>query len=145
MDGGDSMTALEAVSIDRILAPGQHSGRQVEDLGPREIARVMVAIQGMRRDKIEDLKSLVISAADAVKNATEIRAMEFLRCEGPQQQRDQASRLAAAQAVFQAEALKAEMEACREYLKLLKDDWDTCRSINSNMRAEKNAIEGYGT
>ena len=41
--------------------------------------------------------------------------------------------------------IKAEMEACREYLKLLKDDWDTCRSINSNMRAEKNAIEGYGT
>ena len=81
----------------------------------------------------------------AVRNATEIRAREFLCCEGPQQQRDQASRLAAAEAVFAAEALKAEMEACRESLKLLKDDWDTCRSINANGRAEKNAIEGWGS
>lgn len=138
------MTTLEAVSIDRILAPGQHSGRQVEDLGPREIARVMVAIQGMRRDKIEELRHLTVSTADAVRTATEIRAREFLCCEGPQQQRDQASRLAAAEAVFAAEALKAEMEACRESLKLLKDDWDTCRSIGATQRAEKNAIEGYG-
>ena len=140
------MTALEAVSIDRILSPGQQmSRRQVEDLGPREIARVMVAIQGMRRDKIEDLKDLAIRVAAAVKTATEIRAREFLCCEGTQDFRTQSSKLAAAEAVFEAEALKAEMEACRESLKLLKDDWDTCRSINSNVRAEKNAIEGYGT
>jgi len=139
------MTTLEAVSIDRILAPVQHSGRQVEDLGPREIARVMVAIQRMRRDKIDELRELAIRAADAVKTATEIRAREFLCCEGPQQQRDQASRLAAAEAVFQADALKAEMEACRESLKLLKDDWDTCRSVGATQRAERNAIEGIGS
>ena len=42
------------------------------------------------------------------------------------------------------EALKAELEAAREYLKLLKDDWDTCRSINTNQRAERSATEGYG-
>lgn len=140
------MTALEAVSIERILSPTQRaSGRQAEDLTPQEMARVMVAIQRMRRDKIEELRSLAVSAADAVKNATEIRAMEFLRCEGPQQQRDQASRLAAAQAVFQAEALKAEMDACRESLKLLKDDWDTLRSIGATQRAERNALEGIGS
>ena len=39
------MTTLEAVSIGRILTPGQHPGRQIEDLGPRELAQVMVAIQ----------------------------------------------------------------------------------------------------
>lgn len=140
------MTTLEAVAIERILSPGEQArGRQVEDLSPQEIARVMVAIQRMRRDKIEELKDLAIRVAEATKVSTEVRAKEFLTCEGPQQQRDQASRLAAAPDVFTAEALKAEAEACRESLKLLKDDWDTCRSINANGRAERNAIEGYGS
>lgn len=140
------MTTLEAVSIERILSPGEVArGRQVEDLDSREIARVMVAIQGMRRDKIEEIKDLAVKVAAAVKSATETRALEFLRCDGPQQQRDQSSRLAAAEAVFEAEALKAVLEAARESLKLLKDDWDTCRSINSNIRADKNAIEGWGS
>ncbi len=139
------MTTLEAVSIEQILTPGQVvSGRQVEDLSTREIARVMVVIQGLRRDKIEELKKLSVRVADAVETATKIRAREFLSTEGTQDYRTQASKLAAAGAVFKAEALKAEQEACRESLKLLKDDWDTCRSINANERAEKNAIEGYG-
>jgi hypothetical protein len=140
------MTTLEAVSLERILSPGQvAAGRQVEDLGPNEIARVMVAIQGMRRDKIEQIKKLAESVAFAVKDATEIRAREFLRCEGPQQQRDQSSRLVAAEAVFKAEALKAVLEAGRESLKLLKDDWDTCRSIGANVRAVRSATEGFGS
>ena len=141
------MTTLEAVSIEKILEPTavRGPGRQVEDLDSREIARVMVAIQGMRRDKIEEIRELAVRVAGAVKTATEVRAKEFLSCPGPQQQRDQASRLAAALDTFTAEALKAELEAARESLKLLKDDWDTCRSINSNVRAEKSAIEGYGS
>ena len=60
-------------------------------------------------------------------------------------QRDQESRLAAADAVFKAEALKAELDAAKDYLRLLKDDWDTCRSIGATQRAERNAIEGIGT
>ena len=141
------MTTLEATSIEEILQPSAvHSpGRQVEDLGPREIARVMVAIQRMRRDKIEEIKDLAIQVAEAVKIATIVRADKFLNTEGPQQQRDQASRDAAAHSVFAAEALKAELEAARESLKLLKDDWDTCRSIGATQRAERNAIEGYGS
>ncbi len=141
------MTTLEAVSIERILAPGQPMpGRQVEDLGPSEIARVMVAIQRMRREKIEDIKDLAVAVGEAVKTATETRAREFLRQEGkPQEQRTQAGKLAAAEAVFAADVLRAQLEAAREYLKLLKDDWDTCRSINANERATRNAIEGYGS
>ena len=140
------MTTLEAVSIERILSPGQvASGRQAEDLDSREIARVMVAIQRMRRDKIEEIKALAVQVAEAVKIATIVRAEEFLNSEGPQQQRDQASRLAAAGLVFTAEALKAELDAAKESLRLLKDDWDTCRSIGATQRAEKNAIEGYGS
>ena len=140
------MTTLEAVSIERILSPGQVAqGRQAEDLSAQEIARVMVAIQRMRRDKIEEIRQLQVEVADAVKIATVVRAEEFMSADGPQQQRDQASRLAAAGAVFTADALKAELDAAKESLRLLKDDWDTCRSIGATQRAEKNAIEGYGT
>ena len=140
------MTTLEAVAIERILSPGQQAaGRQAEDLTAQEIARVMVAIQRMRRDKIEEIKDLAVQVAEAVKIATVVRADEFLNTDGPQQQRDQASRLAAAAAVFTADALKAELDAARESLRLLKDDWDTCRSIGATQRAEKSAIEGYGS
>ena len=140
------MTTLEAVAIERILSPGQQAaGRQAEDLTAQEIARVMVAIQRMRRDKIEEIEDLAVQVAEAVKIATVVRADEFLNTDGPQQQRDQASRLAAAAAVFTAEALKAELDAARESLRLLKDDWDTCRSIGATQRAEKSAIEGYGS
>ena len=140
------MTTLEAVSIERILSPGERvPGRQAEDMSAQEIARVMVAIQRMRRDKIEEIRQLQTDVADAVRIATVVRAEEFMRAEGPQQQRDQASRLAAAAAVFTADALKAELDAAKESLRLLKDDWDTCRSIGATQRAEKNAIEGYGS
>ena len=80
-----------------------------------------------------------------MKIATIVRAEEFLNADGPQQQRDQVSKLAAAEAVFTADALKAELDAAKEPLSLLKDDWDTCRSIGATQRAEKNAIEGYGS
>ena len=140
------MTTLEAVSIDRILSPESRvPGRQAEDLDAREIARVMVAIQRMRRDKIEEIKKLQTDVADAVRIATIVRAQEFMTAEGPQQQRDQASRLAAAGLVYAADALKAELDAAKESLRLLKDDWDTCRSIGATQRAERNAIEGYGS
>ena len=41
--------------------------------------------------------------------------------------------------------LRAELEAAREVLKLLKDDWDTCRSIGANVRAVRSATEGFGS
>jgi len=140
------MTTLEAVSIERILSPREVAeGRQIEDLSTRDLSRVMVAIQGLRRDKIKEIRRLSVQVADAVETATKIRAREFLSTAGTQDYRTQASKLAAAEAVFKADALKAELEAARETLRLLKDDWDTARSINANERAEKSAIEGYGT
>lgn len=141
------MTTLESMALEEILHPTavRSPGRQLEDLNSREIARIMVAIQGMRRDKIGEIRQLQMDLADAVRVATEVRAREFLSCNGPQQQRDQSSRLAAAASVFTADALKAELDAAKESLRLLKDDWDTCRSINANERAERNAIEGYGS
>ena len=143
------MTTLEAAPLEDVLTDVLDGVKfanvpQLEDLTPQHMALVMLRVQQMRRAKIEEIKSLAESVAEAVKDATETRAREFLRCDGPQQQRDQSSRLAAADAVFKAEALKAILEAARESLKLLKDDWDTCRSINTNQRAERNATEGFG-
>ena len=143
------MTTLESVPLEEVLRDVLDGVkivdvRQLEDLTPQHMARVMIRVQQMRRAKIEEIKDLSESVAKAVKEATEIRALEFLGCKGPQQQRDQSSRLAAAEAVFAVDALKAVLEAARESLKLLKDDWDTCRSINTNQRATANAIEGYG-
>lgn len=144
------MTTLEAVPLEEVLSDVLDGVKfadvpHLEDLTPQHMALVMLRVQQMRRAKIKEIEALATEVAAAVKEATEVRAREFLRCEGPAQQRDQSSRLAAADAVFEAEALKAVLEAARESLKLLKDDWDTCRSINSNQRAEKNAIEGYGS
>jgi len=139
------MTTLESVSISRILAPGQQPGRQIEDLGPRELAQVMVAIQRMRRDKIIDIEDLSKRVAGATREAVEVRAREFLTCTGTERARDQASRLAAAEANFNTDCLRAELDAARDSLRLLKDDWDTCRSVGASQRAEKNAIEGYGS
>jgi hypothetical protein len=140
------VTTLEAVAIERILSPGQQAaGRQAEDLTAQEIARVMVAIQRMRREQIDEIRKIQTDVAEAVKIATIVRAQEFMTADGPQQQRDQASRLAAAESVFHAETLKAELDAAKESLRLLKDDWDTCRSIGATQRAERNAVEGYGS
>ena len=144
------MTTLESVPLEEVLRDVLDGVKfadvpQLEDLTPQHMGLVMLRVQQMRRAKIEQIKDLSEKVAKAVANATKIRARKFLGTEGTQDYRTQASKLEAADTVFQAEALKAELEAAREYLKLLKDDWDTCRSINANQRADKNALEGYGS
>ena len=143
------MTTLEAVPLEEVLRDILDGVKIVdvpmlEDLTPQQMALVMIRVQQMRRAKIEEIKDLSEQHAEAVKTATEIRAREFLTCEGTERFRDQSSRLAAAEAVFAGDALKAVLEAARESLKLLKDDWDTARSINTNQRATANAAEGFG-
>ena len=143
------MTTLEAAPLEEVLRDVLGGVKfedvpHLEDLTPQHMALVMLRVQQMRRAKIKEIGGLAEDVAAAVKDATEIRAREFLSCPGPQQQRDQSSRLAAAEAVFKAEALKAVLEAARKSLELLKDDWDTVRSINANQRATANASEGYG-
>ena len=143
------MTTLEAAPLEEVLRDVLDGVKfedvpHLEDLTPQHMALVMLRVQQMRRAKIKEIGGLAEDVAAAVKDATEIRAREFLSCPGPQQQRDQSSRLAAAEAVFKAEALKAVLEAARKSLELLKDDWDTVRSINANQRATANASEGYG-
>ena len=143
------MTTLEAVPLEEVLRDVLNGVKiegvpQLEDLTPEHMALVLIRVQQMRRAKIEDIKDLSEKVAEAVKKATKTRARKFLATEGPQDYRTQASKLAAADEVFDAEALKAQLEAAREYLKLLEDDWDTSRSINTNQLAQRSATEGYG-
>lgn len=143
------MTTLESVPLEEVLRDVLDGVKvvdaiQLEDLTPDHMALVMLRIQQMRRAKIKDIGTLSEKVAEAVKRATKIRARKFLDTDGTQDYRTQASKLEAADAVFAAEAAKGELEAAREYLKLLKDDWDTARSINANGRAQRSAIEGIG-
>ena len=143
------MTTLEAVPLEEVLRDVLDGVKiegvpHLEDLTPEHMALVMLRVQQMRRAKIKAIEDLAKQVAKAVKHATEVRARKFLDTEGTQDYRTQASKLAAAEAVFNAEALKATLEAARESLGLLEDDWDTCRSINSNQRAKRNALDGMG-
>lgn len=131
------MTTLKAVPVD--------GTRQVEDMTTREIVQLMVNIQRLRWDKIEELKELSEKYREAKKTAVVARAQAFLAHVGPQEERTQASKLTAADAEFVLDAAKAALDACKESMSLLKDDWDTCRSINANERAEKSAVEGFGS
>jgi len=143
------MTTLESVPLEEVLRDVLDGVKivdaiQLEDLTPDHMALVMLRVQQMRRAKIKAIENLSERVAKAVKKATEIRALKFLNTDGTQDYRTQASKLAAAEAVYQTDALKAELEAARESLGLLKDDWDTCRSINANSRAKQNSLEGIG-
>ncbi len=130
------MTTLESIPVE--------GGRELEDLTTRELARVMVRIQRLRRAKITDLENLTVALARAKKDATIVHAKAFLAHEGPQEERTQTAKLAAADAVFAADVAKAKLDACKAAMETFRDDWDTCRSIGANERAERNAIEGIG-
>ena len=144
------MTTLEAAPLEEVLRDVLDGVKfedvpQLEDLTPQHMALVMLRVQQMRRAKIKEIKGLSDQVAGAVAKATKTRARTFLDTDGTQDYRTQASKLAAADDVFGAEVLKATLEAARESLKLLKDDWDTTRSINTNQRAERSATEGFGS
>ena len=143
------MTTLEAVPLEEVLRDVLDGvkivdGIQLEDLTPEHIALVMLRVQQMRRAQIKRIEQLAGDAAGAVAKVTKTRARTFLDTPGTQDYRTQASKLEAADDVLAAEAAKATLEAAREYLGLLKDDWDTARSINANSRAKRSATEGYG-
>jgi hypothetical protein len=143
------VTTLESVPLEEVLRDVLDGVKiqdvpQLEDLTPEHMALVMLRVQQMRRAKIREIEGLSKQVAEAVKKATKIRARKFLDTPGTQDYRTQASKLEAADAVFAADALKATLDAARESLGLLEDDWDTARSINANSRAKKNSLEGLG-
>jgi hypothetical protein len=122
------VTTLESVPLD--------GGKALEDLSPREISRLMIRIQRMRHEKVDDLLNLTIALARANKDAEVAHAKAFLAHEGPQEERTQMAKLAAADLKFAAEAAKGRLQACVKRMDVLKDDWDSTRSIGANERAE---------
>ena len=145
------MTTLEAVPLEMVLSDVLDGvavikgGAQLEDLTTRQLAIVMVRIQRMRHDKITDVENLAVALGEAKAEAVKVHARAFLGHEGQPTERTQVAKLASAEAEFAVDVAKAALDAAKAAMDLLKDDWDTARSINANERAEKSAIEGYGS
>lgn len=131
------MTALKGTPLD--------DGQALEELTTDQLISVMVRVQRMRHGAVADLENLTAEHAKATKEATEAHALAFLRHEGPQEERTQKAKQAAAGAAFKKDAAKGKIDACKARLDILKDDWDTCRSANSNERAQKSATDGWGS
>jgi hypothetical protein len=122
--------------------------RPLEELDTEDIMRVMVRVQRLRHEKVTDLEDLTVQLGEAKKTATQTHARTFLqyRREGrPEQECTQQAKLAAADDVFEADALDGAVKACRARLDILQDDWDSCRSAGANTRAKRSATEGFGS
>jgi hypothetical protein len=116
----------------------------LENVSPKEAAMVMVRVQRMRRDQVAELKRLRMEVARLSAVAEKAKARAQLEAEGTVEDRKAKGRLDSADAFFDVACAQAVAEAAYAELFILRDDWDTCRSIGANERAEKNAIEGIG-
>ena len=144
------MTTLESVPLEEVLRDVLDGvkvvdGLQLEDLTHRHMALVMIRVQQMRRAKVREFEDLTEAMGEAKKKAVVAHAEAFLASEGTPTERTQRGKLAAADAEFDVEVAAGAVKACWKAMEVLRDDWDTCRSIGANQRAEKNAIEGYGS
>ena len=116
----------------------------LEDIDPRRAAMIMVRVQRLRRDQAKEVLRLRKDAARLTAIAEKAKARGQLSAEGTVEDRKAQGRLASADAFFDVACAEAVADAALTELYLLKDDWETCRSIGANERAEKNAIEGVG-
>jgi len=144
------MTTLEAVPLEVVLRDVLDGiqiidgGLQIEQLTSAQIALVIVRVQRMRHAKVTELENLTVALGQAKKEATEAHAEAFLKAAGQPSERTQVAKLAAAEAEFQVDAANAALAACKAAMKVLEDDWDSCRTIAADQRAKKNSFEGVG-
>jgi hypothetical protein len=143
------MTALKSVPLEELLQDVLNGvsivdGLRLEDIQPQQIALVMIRVQAMRRAKVDELRQLTEAMGAAKKNATLAHTAAYLAYPGTPSERTQAGKQAAAEAEFAVDVAEGEVKACMKALEILQDDWDTCRSIGANQRAQRNAAEGYG-
>jgi hypothetical protein len=144
------MTTLESVPLEEVLRDVLDGvkvadGLQLEDLTHRHMALVMIRVQQMRRAKVKEFEELTEAMGKAKADATVAHAKAFLASEGTPTERTQHGKLAAAEAEFAVDVAAGAVKACWKSMEVLRDDWDTCRSIGANQRADKNAIEGWGS
>lgn len=114
------------------------------EVDPREAAKVMVRVQRLRRDQAKEVLRLRKEAARLTAIAEKTKARAQLEAQGTVEDRKATGRLVSADAFFEVACAEAVADAALTELYLLKDDWETCRSIGANERAEKNATEGIG-
>lgn len=144
------MTTLEAAPLEEVLRDvldGRtiiEGGLQIEHLSAAQLALVIVRVQRMRHAKVQELKDLTVAQGAAKKAATEAHAEAFLRAAGQPTERTQHAKLAAAEAEFQVAVAEAQLDACKAAMKVLADDWDSCRTIAADQRAKRSAFEGVG-
>ena len=117
----------------------------LDEITPRQAAMVMVRVQRMRRDQVREVLRLRKEAARLRAVAEAAKARGPLESEGTVEDRKARGRLASAIPFFDVACAEAVAEAAYSELFLLKDDWETARSIGTNERAEKNATEGFGS
>jgi hypothetical protein len=145
------MTALESIPLETVLRDVLDGiqvldgGLQIEQLTSAQIAVVIVKVQRMRHAKVRELEDLTVALGEAKKHATIDHAKAFLGAPGQPSERTQEAKLAAADAEFQVDTAKAALDACKAAMKVLEDDWDSCRTIAADQRAKRNAFEGIGT
>jgi chemotaxis regulatin CheY-phosphate phosphatase CheZ len=117
-----------------------------EPISPREAVRVMVRIQKIRRETVEEFRRLGIDAARKKADAVKAKARAQLESRlNTVEDRKADAAFKSADAFFDADVAEVLVDACEKSMWVLKDDWDTCRSIGANERAEKIATEGYGS
>lgn len=118
----------------------------LEEVTPREAAMVMVRINRIRHDVVEEFKNLATDAARKKADAVKLKMRTQLEAE-ERTAEDRKARgvLESAEAFYEAEIAESLVSACEKSMWVLKDDWDTCRSIGANERAERNALEGIGS
>ena len=145
------MTALESVPLEEVLrdvldgVPIIEGGLQIEQLSGPQIALVIVRVQRMRHAKVKELEDLTVALGEAKKKATTDHAMAFLAATGQPSERTQEAKLAAAEAELQVDVAGAALAACKAAMKVLEDDWDSCRTIAADQRAKRSSFEGVGS
>ena len=144
------MTTLESVPLEEVLRDVLdgvkiiEGGLQIEQLTSTQIALVIVRVQRMRHAKVTELENLTVALGKAKKEATTVHALAFIAAPGQPTERTQEAKLAAAEAELQVDVAKAALDACKAAMKVLEDDWDSCRTIAADQRAKRNAFEGIG-
>jgi hypothetical protein len=145
------VTTLEAVPLEEVLRDVLdgvkiiEGGLQIEQLTSTQIALVIVRVQRMRHAKVKELEDLTVALGQAKKKATTDHALAFIAATGQPTERTQEAKLAAAEAELQVDVANAALAACKAAMKVLEDDWDSCRTIAADQRAKKNSFEGIGS
>lgn len=118
----------------------------LENISAKQAAMIMVRLQRIRHDAVKEFVKTATEAARKKADAVILKARTQLEAkESTVEDRKARAVLESAEAFYLAECADVVVEGAEKSLYLLKDDWDTCRSITANERAEQSAVGGFGS